>query len=489
MRFALLGCLLLLVFSAPVAAQAGAGNQAPSARAIELFNQGVAKYRTGDFAASLALFEQSAALGLGKAMHRVGAFHFYGDGVPVSAETGRQWYEKAIALREPDAAFSLAWQYEAGILPRDYAQAMKYYQLAHEFGSAGAGTNIGGLYARGLGVPEDPAKSTEWTRKSAERGDPQGMANLANNYRRGYGVAQDTAQARAWAERAANAGNAWGKEVLAMLPAPPPSAPKVEPGQAEYDQGSKYFFSDKAKAFEWFAKAAALGHRQSRINVAAAYVQGDGVAMDARRGRALFLALAEEGDKYSQRTVAKLMMDGGGGPRDYDGARYWLERAANQDDREAMSLLGMMYDPANNRTPDMDLAVFWYQAAYSRGYSIAEMWLKEKGLLQPPPAQQAFISRIESQGPDRSSSAAFHYDVAVYCQYGGSRCNALRGEAYRFQEANNRAAEAANMQRIWNVYKREAADPAARSECLRKKSESIWRSNSGQQDWYYAGEC
>ncbi|MFY2764637.1 SEL1-like repeat protein [Arenimonas sp. MALMAid1274] len=477
--------------------------------APELQTQAEARFNAGDIAGSWPLFEQAAAQGNTQAMEWLAWMHLEGKGTPPDFGKSRAWSEKAIALGNPRAMYGLGFEL-AG--PKhganaDYKRGLELLLMAHEAGDHRAAGHIGWMYENGNGVPVDLGKAAQWYEQGALRRHAGTQVSYARVLVQGLGTPRDVARARYFindaiagngknaqtvlalvvAAEAADAAQAQAATAAAAAPARTASQP--EPGQAEFDAANKFFFTDKAKAFAGFSQAAALGHTQARINVAAAYAQGDGVAMDSRRARALFLALAEEGDKYSQRTVAKLMMDGGGGPQDYAGARYWLERASNQNDTEAMALLGMMYDPANHRTPDMNLAVFWYQAAHARGNSIAEMWLKQKGLLQPPPAQQAFISRIESQGPDRSSNAAFHYDVAVYCQYGGSRCNALRGEAYRFQEANNRAAESANQQRLWNVYRREAADPNARSECLRKKSESIWRSNSGQQDWYYAGEC
>ncbi len=479
--------LLLLGLALLQPAWAADDVKAQLARADKLY---IAK----DFVAARAIYKSIAEAGNAEAEFKYGNMLWDGSGGPQDRVEADRWNQKASDGGYGPATFNVGNPLTTSKrTPEEKARGLALLKTSFEQGYRDAAARIGMIYEEGIGVLVSYKEAARWYRLGAEYGNYRSQALYARMLANGN-LPQDLALARKYAELGAPGGE-FERKVLEMVTraqadaAGVAKAPEADAGKAEYDEGSKYFFKDKAKAFEWFSKAAALGHLQSRINVAAAYAEGAGVARDDRRARALFLAVAEEGNKYAQRTVANFMMNGTGGPQDYAGARYWLERAANQNDTEAMTLLGMMYDPAENRAPDMALATFWYQAAHARGNVIAENWLKAKGLLQPPPAQQAFINRIDTTGPDRSSSAAFHYDVGVYCQYGGKACNALRGQAYRFEQANNRAAEAANQQRLWSVYRREAADPGVRSECLRKKADSIWRSNSGQQDWYYAGEC
>lgn len=79
-------------------------------------------------------------------------------------------------------------------------------------GSADAQNNLGVLYKEGQGVPRDYAQAARWFTKAAERGNPRAQLNLAVLHDRGQGVPRDVAKARQWAEKAAAQGhaNAWG---------------------------------------------------------------------------------------------------------------------------------------------------------------------------------------------------------------------------------------------------------------------------------------
>ena len=47
-------------------------------------------------------------------------------------------------------------------IPKDYAEAMKWYLLAAEQGYAGAQNNLGLVYGNGEGVPKDSAEAVKW---------------------------------------------------------------------------------------------------------------------------------------------------------------------------------------------------------------------------------------------------------------------------------------------------------------------------------------
>ena len=55
-------------------------------------------------------------------------------------------------------------------LPKDEAEAVKWYRMAAEQGQANAQDNLGFAYAKGLGVPKDEAKAVKWCRMAAEQG-------------------------------------------------------------------------------------------------------------------------------------------------------------------------------------------------------------------------------------------------------------------------------------------------------------------------------
>ena len=104
-------------------------------------------------------------------------------------------------------------QYNLGVLhatgqgvPRDLAEAAKWFQMAAEQGDTNAQYNVGGMYARGQGVPQDFTEGAKWFRKAAESGFAPAQYLLAGMYDNGEGVPHDHAEAAKWFRMAAEQG-------------------------------------------------------------------------------------------------------------------------------------------------------------------------------------------------------------------------------------------------------------------------------------------
>ena len=61
-------------------------------------------------------------------------------------------------------------------------------------------------YAKGEGVPKDDAEAVKWYRKAAEHGYANGQYKLGAIYANGQGVPQDYAEAYVWLSLAAAGG-------------------------------------------------------------------------------------------------------------------------------------------------------------------------------------------------------------------------------------------------------------------------------------------
>ena len=69
--------------------------------------------------------------------------------------------------------------YEDGlVLPRDYRDAFKWYELAANQGYPGAQTNLGMMFARGRGVEASRKTAIEWFQRAAKQGDNVAKRNL-----------------------------------------------------------------------------------------------------------------------------------------------------------------------------------------------------------------------------------------------------------------------------------------------------------------------
>ncbi|MHC4094404.1 MAG: tetratricopeptide repeat protein [Planctomycetota bacterium] len=87
--------------------------------------------------------------------------------------------------------------YERG----DFETALREFRPLAEQGLAEAQAFLGGMYANGLGVPRDDAEAAKWWRKAAEQGNAQAQLNLSSTYRSGQGVLLDYDEGRAAYER------------------------------------------------------------------------------------------------------------------------------------------------------------------------------------------------------------------------------------------------------------------------------------------------
>ena len=66
-------------------------------------------------------------------------------------------------------------------------------------------------------MPKDNAEAVRWFQKAAAQGNPLAQVNLGWMYQHGLGVQQDSAQAAAWYEKAAAQGNSLAKSNLEAL--------------------------------------------------------------------------------------------------------------------------------------------------------------------------------------------------------------------------------------------------------------------------------
>ena len=91
-------------------------------------------------------------------------------------------------------------------VPKNDAEAVRWWHKAAEQGLAGAQFNLGSMYDNGEAVPEDNAEAMRWYHKAAEQRHAGAQSNLGIMYAKGEGVPQDDVQAYAWLSIAAAQG-------------------------------------------------------------------------------------------------------------------------------------------------------------------------------------------------------------------------------------------------------------------------------------------
>ncbi len=95
---------------------------------------------------------------------------------------------------------------QAAYLRGDYETVLRISRPHAEEGKPDAQFMLGFLYAEGKGVPKDAAEAVKWYRRAAETGAPYAQHNLALMYAKGEGVPRDLVEAYMWCELAAAQG-------------------------------------------------------------------------------------------------------------------------------------------------------------------------------------------------------------------------------------------------------------------------------------------
>jgi hypothetical protein len=81
----------------------------------------------------------------------------------------------------------------------DYAEALKWFQLAADQGNAKAQDRMGLMYYSGKGVPQDYAQAAHWYQLAAQGGNYHARLQLSDMYERGIGVPRDSSESKKWA--------------------------------------------------------------------------------------------------------------------------------------------------------------------------------------------------------------------------------------------------------------------------------------------------
>jgi hypothetical protein len=216
--------------------------------------EGLAAYRNKDYATTLKEMLPLAKAGQARAQNVMGVLYQNGQGVP-----------------------------------RDLAEALRWYKLAADQEESSALNNLGVLYSRGLGVQQDHAQAVKWFMRSSEAGNDLGTYNLAQKYEKGEGVHKNYTEALRHYRQAAQRGHA-------------PS--QVETGLF-YEEGRDGDL-DVAAARTWYQKAADKNNAEAHRRLGLLHERGLGVEKDIARARSHFEKALAQGAGMAKRDIARL---------------------------------------------------------------------------------------------------------------------------------------------------------------------------------------
>ncbi|MBP7951500.1 MAG: sel1 repeat family protein [Verrucomicrobiales bacterium] len=171
-----------------------------------------------------------------------------GTGVEKNPAAAAALYQKAAAMKNPDALLGLARLHDAGLggLEKNPDQATALCREAAELGSVLAINEMGLRYQRGTGLVQDNVAAIGWFNLAAQKGLAEAQVNIGRCYETGNGVLPDLEVAMANYDAAALQGNARAYQFLGSV------AERGLSGQ-----------EDRVAAYVNYARAAAAGLQEA----------------------------------------------------------------------------------------------------------------------------------------------------------------------------------------------------------------------------------
>lgn len=110
-----------------------------------------------------------------------------------------EWKKAVAQAGDAGAAFRLGEEYfDAKVVHRDIAEALKYYTFGAEHGDARAQMDLGSMYDKGWGVPRNAELAAKWYKAAADQGMAEAQYNIGTMYQTGEGVQKDERSAYAY---------------------------------------------------------------------------------------------------------------------------------------------------------------------------------------------------------------------------------------------------------------------------------------------------
>lgn len=161
-----------------------------------------------DYSKALQLYLEAAELGDTEAQYIAGGMYYKGFGVKKNNKKAFDLlYGAAISGNSTPQSQKLIGQFflTGSSVPKNYAEAKKWYKLAAENGDRDAQSELAFLYYTGRGGEQDLKKSFSWYKKSAEQGLAVAQYSLGIMYFSGSGVpSPDLVKAYSWINMAAS---------------------------------------------------------------------------------------------------------------------------------------------------------------------------------------------------------------------------------------------------------------------------------------------
>ncbi len=292
----------------------------------------------------------------------------------------------------------------------DPALAFTYYQMAAIQGHPKAQNNLGRCYLNGFGTERDFKNAVFWFEKSAANGNPKAQLNMGYQYQNGKGVNTDLEKAQQWFETSMNTCNrilhdtchhaapvinsvketfeeaAAALKILqtqkkfSEISSITDTRKNAEAGnwRAQFELGLMYDIGKDLpqnfeEAMKWYTLAANNGSAGAMHNIGILYLNGSGVQKSYETAyKWLMRAIDASEYKHSLEMIGWMYEHGYYVEQSYEKAVQWYEKAAAQDQYEALYSLGVLTETGRGTKQDLTKAISLYKRSASQGYKRAQ---------------------------------------------------------------------------------------------------------------------
>lgn len=269
--------------------------------------------------------KESAERGTATAHWALGRLHADGIGVAVDREAAAEYFRTAIKLGRPEAWNNLGELHECGINGEaDIAMARECYRRMIENGLPDGHYHLGRLAEGGIGEPPDSRKASQLFQRGCDQGSGA-ACHAAGRQSEACGLLDE---ALAYYERGAELADCDAMCAAGRM----------------YREG-RNGHPDEVKSIKRLLPAARRGHIESSYQLGLMLDEGE--APSAKHARREFRVAADSGHPHAQYRLARLLLEGRGGPRDLPEACVLLHQARSNGgaslEREVDSALSYAY--------------------------------------------------------------------------------------------------------------------------------------------------
>eukprot|EP00123_Amoebidium_parasiticum_P001028 comp12004_c0_seq1/m.6691 comp12004_c0_seq1/g.6691 ORF comp12004_c0_seq1/g.6691 comp12004_c0_seq1/m.6691 type:complete len:651 (-) comp12004_c0_seq1:15-1967(-) len=333
----------------------------------------------------LQRMKEAADLGNGDATTYLANAYLFGEsypGISYDITLAHSYIQRLEAQGDPEGIGLMGFLWATGLAGfRDERKALQHYQAAAEQEDLFSQAALAYRYEYGVGVEKNCQKAADYMISVAAQavGNLQSSGyfvaerpRLLDDYLRGGlpGVGEGVQDMYEFAEYTAG----WGDVTS-----------QVQLGEQHYF-GTRGTPVDRARAFEYFNRAAEGGSATAKAYLGEMYSFGDGVAQDNKTALKYYLEAAHQEDPVAMSGLGRLYLHGleGAVKKDYALARQWFERAGEKKNADGLLYLGIMYYDGLGMSRDYALAYKFYLEAANMGnanaqYNLGTMYLQGTG--------------------------------------------------------------------------------------------------------------